>query len=61
MHDELGLSILESHWASGDVSKLILVTNPTVKGNAIAHFITDMTRSHEVSARLITHIVPFGG
>ncbi len=59
--DELGLSLLETHLASGEVSELILATNPTVEGDATAHFIADMARQHEVNVSRIAHGVPVGG
>ncbi|QYJ77540.1 recombination mediator RecR [Shewanella acanthi] len=59
--DELGLSLLERHLASGDVAELILATNPTVEGEATAHFIADMARRHQVTISRIAHGVPVGG
>lgn len=59
--DELGLSLLEAHLASGDISELILATNPTVEGDATAHFIADMAKGHQVSVSRIAHGVPVGG
>lgn len=59
--DELGLALLESQLSSGDVSELILATNPTVEGDATAHFIADMAKTHQVSVSRIAHGVPVGG
>ncbi|MCL1061712.1 recombination mediator RecR [Shewanella benthica] len=59
--DELGLALLEEHLASGEVVELILATNPTVEGDATAHFIADMAKSHEVIVSRIAHGVPVGG
>ena len=59
--DELGLSLLEAHLTSGDVSELILATNPTVEGDATAHFIADMAKNHQVVVSRIAHGVPVGG
>ncbi|MGL5407321.1 MAG: toprim domain-containing protein, partial [Shewanella sp.] len=47
--------------ASGDVTELILATNPTVEGEATAHFIADMARRHQVLISRIAHGVPVGG
>lgn len=59
--DELGLSLLETHLAGGEVSELILATNPTVEGDATAHFIADMAKQHEIKVSRIAHGVPVGG
>ncbi|NRD73523.1 recombination protein RecR [Shewanella sp. VB17] len=59
--DELGLSLLETHLASGEISELILATNPTVEGDATAHFIADMGKGYQVSVSRIAHGVPVGG
>ncbi|WP_283628563.1 recombination mediator RecR [Shewanella baltica] len=59
--EELGLALLERHLASGDVAELILATNPTVEGEATAHFIADMARRHKVMISRIAHGVPVGG
>ncbi|WP_394146991.1 recombination mediator RecR [Shewanella atlantica] len=59
--DELGLSLLEEQLSSGGVTELILATNPTVEGDATAHFIADMAKAHDVSVSRIAHGVPVGG
>jgi recombination protein RecR len=58
---ELGLDLLEVRLADGEVRELILATNPTVEGEATAHYIADMARSHSVRATRIAHGVPLGG
>ncbi len=59
--DELGLDLLESRLAEGDVAELILATNPTVEGEATANYLTDIARSQGVSTSRIAHGVPIGG
>lgn len=59
--EELGLALLESHLASGEIAELILATNPTVEGDATAHFIADIARRHQVNVSRIAHGVPVGG
>ncbi|ARD22846.1 MULTISPECIES: recombination mediator RecR [Shewanella] len=59
--DELGLELLEQHLSSEDVTELILATNPTVEGDATAHFIADIARRHNVVISRIAHGVPVGG
>jgi recombination protein RecR len=43
------------------VKELILATNPTVEGEATAHFISEMARVHGIRATRIAHGVPMGG
>ncbi len=58
---ELGLELLESRLAGGEVKELILATNPTVEGEATAHYISDMAARHQVLTTRIAHGVPLGG
>ncbi len=58
---ELGLELLEQRLASGQVEEIILATNPTVEGEATAHYISDMAARHQVLATRIAHGVPLGG
>lgn len=58
---ELGLDRLEMRLGSGEVRELILATNPTVEGEATAHYIADMARQRGVRATRIAHGVPLGG
>ncbi|WP_028773008.1 recombination mediator RecR [Shewanella waksmanii] len=59
--DELGLALLAKQIASGKVTELILATNPTVEGDATAHYIADMAKSADISVSRIAHGVPVGG
>ena len=58
---ELGLELLETRLAAGDVKELILATNPTVEGEATAHYISAMAAAHKVMTTRIAHGVPLGG
>jgi recombination protein RecR len=58
---ELGLDLLQRRLGEGEVKELILATNPTVEGEATAHYISEMARSHGVRATRIAHGVPLGG
>ena len=46
--EALGLDLLERRLATGQVKELILATNPTVEGEATAHFVGEMARAHGV-------------
>ena len=59
--EALGLDVLERRLQTGEVSELILATNPTVEGEATAHFISEMAHGHGIRVTRIAHGVPMGG
>ena len=59
--DELGLSQLEDWLQQGDVKELIIATNPTVEGDATAHYLAELAAKQAVQASRIAHGVPLGG
>jgi len=58
---ELGIDALEALLGEGGVRELILATNPTVEGDATAHFIGELAARRGVRASRIAHGVPVGG
>ena len=58
---ELGLEQLSSRLAEGAVQELIIATNPTVEGEATAHYLAQLARQHGVRPSRLTHGVPLGG
>ena len=58
---ELGLDALEGRLKDGGVRELIIATNPTVEGDATAHYLGDLAARYEVAASRIAHGVPLGG
>ena len=59
--EELGMSTLEARLGDGRVQELIIATNPTVEGDATAHYLADLATKHKVQASRIAHGVPLGG
>ncbi|MFQ3209222.1 MAG: recombination protein RecR [Colwellia sp.] len=59
--DDLGLDILARQFVTGQFSEVILATNPTVEGEATAHFIAELAQQHHVNISRIAHGVPVGG
>lgn len=59
--DQLGVRELEGLLDEGEVRELILATNPTVEGEATAHYLSDLARRRDVAATRIAHGVPIGG
>lgn len=59
--DELGLDQLDDWLAKGEVSELIIATNPTVEGDATAHYLAELAAQRNIEASRIAHGVPLGG
>jgi recombination protein RecR len=59
--DQLGGREFEQLLAAGQVREVILATNPTVEGEATAHFLSQLVRQHHLKASRIAHGVPMGG
>ncbi|MDP5254734.1 MULTISPECIES: recombination mediator RecR [unclassified Vibrio] len=58
---DIGLDKFDRRLAQGDITEVILATNPTVEGEATAHYIAELCREHQVRASRIAHGVPVGG
>ena len=58
---ELGLEQLEGILREGEVREVILATNPTVEGDATAHYIAELSVLTGVRSTRIAHGVPVGG
>jgi recombination protein RecR len=58
---ELGLDLLAERLGEGQIKELIVATNPTVEGEATAHYLAEIARAAEVSPTRIAHGVPVGG
>jgi len=58
---ELGLDLLAERLAEGDVRELIIATNPTVEGEATAHYLGQLARKHGVHPSRLAHGLPLGG
>jgi len=59
--NELGLEHLEKWLGTGEVEELIIATNPTVEGDATAHYLAEIAARYDVRASRIAHGVPLGG
>jgi len=58
---ELGLDTLAERLAEGGIAELIIATNPTVEGEATAHYLAQLARRHGVRPSRLAHGVPLGG
>lgn len=59
--EQLGFDRLEALLDEGEIREAILATNPTVEGEATAHFIGEMVARRGIRATRIAHGVPVGG
>lgn len=59
--DDLGLDKFEELLKQGEAGEVILATNPTVEGDATAHFISELVRKYSLKVTRIAHGVPMGG
>jgi recombination protein RecR len=58
---ELGLDLLARRLGEGEVRELIVATNPTVEGEATAHYLAQLARNAGVKPTRLAHGVPLGG
>ena len=58
---ELGLDVLKNALEQNKVQEVILATNPTIEGDATAHYIAQMCKQLNIKASRIAHGVPVGG
>ena len=58
---ELGLDALARRLEEGEVTEMIVATNPTVEGEATAHYLAQLARARGVHPSRLAHGVPLGG
>lgn len=59
--EQIGIPALLDLIKEGTVKELILATNPTIEGEATAHFINEILASSEVLVTRLAHGIPLGG
>lgn len=59
--EQIGARDFEALLDSGEVREVILATNPTVEGEATAHFLGERAAERRIPASRIAHGVPIGG
>lgn len=59
--DEIGIPLLLEAVERGAVAEVILATNPTVEGEATAHYIANLLKPRGIKVSRIAHGVPLGG
>lgn len=59
--EELGRDLLERRLREGEIQEVVIATNPTVEGEATAHWLSGMARAASIRATRLAHGVPLGG
>lgn len=59
--EELGLAQLTQRLGEGEIEEMIIATNPTVEGEATAHYLAQLARAGGVRPTRLAHGVPLGG
>jgi len=59
--EELGMGLLQERVRALAPEEVIVATNPTVEGEATAHYISDMLKPEVAEITRIAHGVPLGG
>lgn len=58
---QIGLEQLENRLKTENIAEVILATNPTVEGEATAHYISEVVKNFGIKSTRIAHGVPIGG
>ncbi len=58
---DIGLDILEQQMQADDLTEIILATNPTIEGQATAHYIQKKAQKYQIKVTRIAYGVPLGG
>jgi len=59
--EELGLGLLAQRLGEGEIEEMIIATNPTVEGEATAHYLAQLARAGGIRPTRLAHGVPLGG
>ncbi len=59
--DEIHIPLLKQRIQQGSIQELILATNPTVEGEATAHYIANLLKDTSIRCSRIAHGVPLDG
>lgn len=59
--DDIGVKQLTLLLSSNTIKEIILATNPTVEGEATAHYLSELIKPYSIRTTRIAHGVPLGG
>lgn len=58
--DEIGIKQLQEYFKSQPIKEIIIATNPTVEGEATAHYIAELAKHHEIKVSRIARGIAIG-
>jgi len=58
---DIGLDVLAQRLKDESIQEVIVATNPTVEGEATAHYLAELCKAQGVKISRIAHGVPMGG
>lgn len=58
--EEIGIAKLKTHFQRGDIQEVIVATNPTVEGEATAHYISELAKQFTIKVTRIARGVSLG-
>jgi recombination protein RecR len=58
--EEIGMIQLKTHFEQGQIKEVIIATNPTVEGEATAHYIYELSKPYAIKATRIARGVSLG-
>lgn len=59
--NDIGIDQLQARLQEGEIKEIILATNPTVEGEATAHYIAEIAKHYKINTSRIAYGVPVGG
>jgi recombination protein RecR len=59
--EDIGVSQFRARLIEGEIQEVILATNPTVEGEATAHYLGEIVKERSIRASRIAYGVPLGG
>ena len=58
---QIGINQLTERLEKGNFTEVILATNPTVEGEATAHYLANLIREKSITCTRLAHGIPMGG
>lgn len=58
--EDIGIKQLNHLFLNGQIKEVIIATNPTVEGQATAHYISELAKTFSIKVTRIAHGVPLG-
>lgn len=59
--EDIGIDLFRSRLVQGEINEVILATNPTVEGEATAHYLSEIVKEKRIRVTRIAYGVPLGG